>query len=48
MIYDISPPITPRLQVWPGDTSPSREVLCDIARGDNITIYFTIKQAMLQ
>lgn len=38
MIYDISPLISPRLQVWPGDTPPSREVLCDIARGDNITL----------
>lgn len=38
MIYDISPPITPRLAVWPGDTPPSREVLCDMARGDNITL----------
>jgi arylformamidase len=38
MIYDITPPITPRLAVWPGDTPPSREVLCDMARGDNITL----------
>jgi arylformamidase len=38
MIYDITPPITPKLAVWPGDTPPSREVLCDIARGDNITL----------
>ena len=38
MIYDISPPISPRLQVWPGDTPPTREVLLDIARGDNITL----------
>jgi arylformamidase len=38
MIYDISPPITDRLQVWPGDTPPSREVLCDLRRGDNITL----------
>lgn len=38
MIYDITPPITPRLAVWPGDTPPSREVLCDLARGDNITL----------
>lgn len=27
MIYDISPPIDPRLQVWPGDTPPVREVI---------------------
>jgi arylformamidase len=38
MIYDITPPISERLQVWPGDTPPSREVLCDIQRGDNITL----------
>lgn len=38
MIHDISPPISPRLAVWPGDTPPSREVLCDIARGDTITL----------
>jgi arylformamidase len=38
MIYDITPPITERLQVWPGDTPPSREVLCDLHRGDNLTL----------
>jgi arylformamidase len=38
MIYDISPPMTERLQVWPGDTPPRREVLCDLRRGDNITL----------
>jgi arylformamidase len=38
MIYDISPPISPRLAVWPGDTPPTREVLCDLARGDSITL----------
>ena len=38
MIYDISPPITDRLKVWPGDTAPSREVLLDMRRGDNITL----------
>ena len=38
MIYDISPPITDRLNVWPGDTPPSREVLLDMRRGDNITL----------
>jgi arylformamidase len=36
--YDITPPITPKLAVWPGDTSLSREVLNDMARGDNITL----------
>jgi arylformamidase len=38
MIYDITPPITNRLGVWPGDTPPSREVLVDMHRGDNITL----------
>lgn len=38
MIYDISPPIDPALGVWPGDTPPSREVLLDMRRGDNLTL----------
>lgn len=38
MIWDISPPITERLKVWPGDTPPKREVLLDMARGDTITL----------
>ena len=38
MIYDITPPISPRLQVWPGDTPPSRELLRDMHRGDQITL----------
>jgi len=38
MLYDITPAITPKLAVWPGDTPLSREVLMDIARGDNITL----------
>jgi arylformamidase len=38
MIYDISPPISDRLQVWPGDTPPRREVLCDLEKDDNITL----------
>jgi arylformamidase len=38
MIYDISPPITERLAVWPGDTPLSRETLLDMKRGDNITL----------
>lgn len=38
MLYDISPPITPSLAVWPGDTPPSREVLMDMNNGDNITL----------
>lgn len=38
MIYDISPPITESLAVWPGDTPPTREVLLDMAKGANITL----------
>ncbi len=37
-IYDISPPITEALAVWPGDTPPHREVLLDLARGDAVTL----------
>jgi kynurenine 3-monooxygenase len=35
---DITPPVTARLGVWPGDTPLSREVLCEIARGDAVTL----------
>jgi arylformamidase len=38
MIFDISPPIADKLKVWPGDTPPTREVLCDMRRGDNLTL----------
>src|ERR1051325_937115 len=38
MIYDISPPISASLAVWPGDTPLSREVLLDIRHGANITL----------
>jgi arylformamidase len=38
MIYDLTPAITERLQVWPGDTPPRREILLDMKRGDNITL----------
>ncbi|MFH1110262.1 MAG: cyclase family protein [Planctomycetota bacterium] len=38
MIYDITPPITGALAVWPGDAPPSREVLCDLRRGDSVTL----------
>ena len=37
-LYDISPPISPSLKVWPGDTVPSREILLDTAKGDTITL----------
>lgn len=38
LLHDISPPIRPTLAVWPGDTPPRREVLCDLARGDTVTL----------
>src|SRR4051794_35007934 len=38
MIYDITPPVPPRLAGLPGGTPPTREVLCDIAQGANITL----------
>ncbi len=38
MLYDITPVVTAALAVWPGDTPPSREVLADLKRGDNITL----------
>jgi len=38
MIHDITPPITDRLKVWPGDAPPSREILCDLRRGDAVTL----------
>jgi arylformamidase len=38
MIYDITPPISSALAVWPGDTPPAREILCDMSRGDNLTL----------
>jgi arylformamidase len=38
MLYDLTPLISERLAVWPGDTPPRREVLCDMHHGDNITL----------
>jgi kynurenine formamidase len=38
MLYDITPPVSPDLAVWPGDTSVTREVLCDLANGDSVTL----------
>ena len=37
-IIDISPRISPRLAVFPGDVSPTREVALDMKRGDAITL----------
>lgn len=38
MIYDITPPMTEALAVWPGDTPPRREVLLDMGKGDRYTL----------
>ena len=38
MIYDITPVLSPRLQVWPGDTPLSREVHLELERGANVTL----------
>jgi arylformamidase len=38
MIYDLTPPISERLKVWPGDTPPSRHVLYDMKQGANLTL----------
>src|SRR5262245_723417 len=38
MIYDITPPVTASLAVWPGDTPPSREILLDMKAGANLTL----------
>jgi arylformamidase len=37
-VIDITPPITERLSVWPGDTPPGREVLCEIEKGASVTL----------
>jgi arylformamidase len=37
-IYDLSPRITQRLAVWPGDTPPTREVLADMKAGASLTL----------
>ncbi len=38
VIYDLTPTVSPRLSVWPGDTPASREVLLELARGDSVTL----------
>lgn len=37
-LLDISPPITPRIAVWPGDTPFSQEWLCRIDQGANLDL----------
>ena len=36
--YDISPPITTDLAVFPGDTPPTREILLDMKSGKHLTL----------
>lgn len=38
MIYDITPPITSSMNVWPGDTPMTREMICEIERGATVTL----------
>jgi arylformamidase len=38
ILYDLTPPITEYLRVWPGDTPPTREVLLNMRQGDEITL----------
>jgi arylformamidase len=38
LIYDLTPAISERLKVWPGDTPPSRQILCDMKQGANLTL----------
>jgi kynurenine 3-monooxygenase len=38
VLHDLSPAITGATKVWPGDTPMSREVLCDLEQGANITL----------
>lgn len=37
-IHDITPLVSPRIAVWPGDVGFSREVACSIADGANIDL----------
>ncbi len=38
MLYDITPPITANLAVWPGDTPMTRQILMDMEAGDHLTL----------
>ena len=37
-LIDISPVLSARIGVWPGDTPLSRTVMCDMQDGDNLTL----------
>ncbi|MDH4168612.1 MAG: cyclase family protein [Acidimicrobiia bacterium] len=36
--FDLSPPVSPALGVWPGDNPASREVLAELDAGDHLTL----------
>jgi len=38
MIHDLSPLVSTRLGVWPGDTVAEREVLAEVTEGNNYTL----------
>jgi arylformamidase len=38
MLYDVTPVVSERLQVWPGDIRPRRHVTLDMKRGDHLTL----------
>ena len=38
MIIDISPTISEKLAVWPGDIPFTRSEMCSLAKGDNIDL----------
>lgn len=37
-LWDLSPRIDEGLKVWPGDTPPTREVLCELEKGASVTL----------
>ncbi len=37
-LIDLSPRITKTTKVWPGDTPPTREVLCELEKGASVTL----------
>lgn len=38
VLYDLSPELTPEINVWPGDTPLTREVLCELEKGATVTL----------
>ncbi|MFA6046136.1 MAG: FAD-dependent oxidoreductase [Phycisphaerales bacterium] len=37
-LIDITPTITPTMNVWPGDTPISREIVCELEKGATVTL----------